>query len=125
MKGATPKAASLPNARCFSSRPTAGNVGGEAELAAVRAAAADVVAACEGLADFVADVATKHAAAQAQAASSGAAGSSTAGSAADGGAASAEAGADSGSARLGDMLLAAVRDMEALEWLVPPMLLPR
>ena len=97
------------------SRPSSpGNVGGEAELAAVRAAAADIVAACEGLADFVAAVAQRHGAAaleQQQQQQQQPAGK--------------QAETAAVPQRLGDALLAAVRQMEALEWLVPPMLQPR
>lgn len=77
----------------------------------MRRAAADMVAACEGFADFVAAVEQQHAQ---QAVQQG------------DGAAVAEGGdGGGGGARLGARLLAAVRGLEAMEWMVPPMLQPR
>lgn len=77
--------------------PPAGNVGGEEELAAVRQAAADIQAAAEGFADFLAAVAQR----------------------------AGEGGEGGEGQRLGDALLAAVREMEQMDWMVPPMLQPR
>ena len=106
----------------------------------MRAAAADIQAAAEGFADFVASVAQQHAAAasgaagqQAQQPGGQAQGSeacSSSRTAGDGSEACSSSTSSSGSsgagtARLGDALVAAVRGMEAMEWMVPPMLQPR
>ncbi|KAI7843239.1 hypothetical protein COHA_003073 [Chlorella ohadii] len=118
--------------------PLYGNVGGEEELAAVRAAAADIQAAAEGFADFVAGVAEQHAAAaadgaeqpaqaaeQAQGRDGGGGSGGSSGNDGSGSSSSGIEGSGSGTARLGDALVAAVRGMEAMDWMVPPMLQPR
>ena len=87
--------------------PPAGNAGGEAEDEAVGRAAARIESSCQGFADFLAAVAQQL---PAQA----------------GPGEGADATADAGdSSRLGARLQAAIRGMEAMEWLVPPMLQPR
>lgn len=100
---------------CPAPPPAAGNVGGEAELAAVRRAAAGIAAACEGLADFVARVHQQQQQGQ-QAQQQADGGSSDDGGSDSGG---------SGCQRLGDAMLAAVRQMAAVDWMVPPMLQAR
>lgn len=101
-----------------------GNVEENAELEAVRAAAESIHQSCEGLADFFASVEQRHREAQqaaalhSVAAADGAAGSSS-GSQVEG-----AAGQEEGQ-RLGEALIAAVRDLGAMEWLVPPMLQSR
>ena len=76
----------------------------------MRAAAADIQVAAEGFADFVAGVAAQHAEQQQQQQQGDEAGSED---------------SSGSSGRLGDSLLAAVRDLQALEWMVPPMLQAR
>ncbi|PRW60191.1 tyrosine phosphatase [Chlorella sorokiniana] len=115
--------------------PLYGNVGGEEELAAVWAAAADIQAAAEGFAAFVAGVAQQHAEQQAQQAQqgdsqapggeAGSGGSANDSSGSGGSGGSSGGGSGAGTDRLGDALVAAVRGMEAMEWMVPPMLQPR
>ena len=90
----------------------AGNVGGEEELAAVRRMAASILLSCEGFADFLADVEQRHSRRVRQAAAAEAEGA-----AAEGG--------DGISLRLGDSLTAAVRALDPLDWMVPPMLQAR
>jgi hypothetical protein len=105
----------------------AGNVGGEEEEAAVRSAAAAIQASCQGLVDFLVQVEQQQQQRQQQqqqqqqqqeqqeeelqGAADGSPREQT-----DGG---------GGGPRLGDALTAAVREMEAMDWLVPPMLQPR
>ena len=106
----------------------AGNVGGEEELAAVRRMAASILLSCEGFADFVADVEQRHSRKVRQAAAAAAEGAAEG---AKGGAATAAEGAAAAeggevvSLRLGDSLTAAVRALDPLDWMVPPMLQAR
>lgn len=90
-------------------------MGGEEELEAVRQAAAAIQQSCDGLADFLVTVDQRHQQQQQQA-QQGADGDAGAGG---------EAGALAASGRLGDSLTAAVRELEAMDWLVPPMLQAR
>ena len=104
----------------------------------MRAAAADIQAAAEGFADFVAGVAEQHAAAaadgaeqpaqaaeQAQGRDGGGGSGGSSGNDGSGSSSGGIEGSGSGTARLGDALVAAVRGMEAMDWMVPPMLQPR
>ena len=91
--------------------------------------AASILLSCEGFADFVADVEQRHsrrvrqAAAAAEGAAKAAAGGGAPAAAAEGGAAA--EGAPAASLRLGDSLTAAVRALDPLDWMVPPMLQAR
>lgn len=103
----------------------AGNVGGEEEVEAVRQVAAAIQAGCEGFADFLAAVEQRHKAELAQQAQQQAGnGASNTDSAGSGGGEQ-EGQAQQQRQRLGEALTAAVREMDAMDWLVPPMLQPR
>lgn len=92
----------------------------------MRRMAASILLSCEGFADFVADVEQRHSrkVRQAAAAAAEAAAAGAIGGAAAEGAAAAEGG-EVISLRLGDSLTAAVRALDPLDWMVPPMLQAR
>ncbi|KAL4447469.1 hypothetical protein ABPG75_004688 [Micractinium tetrahymenae] len=115
-RGADPDAADIGD-------PLYGNMESEAELAAVRAAAAAIEESCEGLADFLAGV-ERHFREGQQAGQEEQEGQTAE---ASGGAALSEAAIDGGEASgsLGAALTAAVRQLGEMDWLVPPMLAPR
>lgn len=118
----------------------------------MRSMAAAVLLSCEGFADFIADVELRHSRRLRRAAAAAAEGggsdgaaaedAAAAGAAANGGAvangAAAEGvaataavpavageGEESASSRLGDSLTAAIRALDPLDWMVPPMLQAR
>lgn len=88
----------------------------------MRRAASSIQAACEGLADFVASVAERQ---QAVADSASAVAGAAAHQEQQHGEGAYDASSGGSSSRLGDALLAAVREMQAMDWLVPPMLSSR
>lgn len=96
----------------------AGNVGGGEEEAAVRSTAADIQASCQGLVDFLLRVEQRQQQQQDQQQQEGAP---------DAAGDRPQQGGSGGRSppRLGETLTAAVREMEAMDWLVPPMLQPR